>query len=460
MARERQLELAAQPQALTVSQLTSQIAQQLQSRFENVWVEGEASNPRFAGAGHCYFDLKDGSALIGAVIWKSALARVLRFKLETGAQVLVRGSISVYAPSGRYSLVVDRIEPKGAGAMQKRYEELKKKLASEGLFDELRKRPIPFLPRRIGVVTAKEGAAVRDILHTILDRFPRASVVLRPSRVQGEGAAAEIAQAIADLNELSDVDVLIVGRGGGSLEDLWAFNEEIVARAIAGSRIPVISAVGHEIDYTIADFVADLRAKTPTDAGTLVVPSLEELEETLADRRGRLILAARSQWQSLQERVRSQENHWVFRSLRDRVEGLRAQLASELETLQSRFAKSFRTRQDCLSRLAERLSRMRPDARLARQQGRIFEFWRRLDAAGQRALAEPKRRYAVLAERLEGRSPVAILARGYSIARKEGEARFLTDVNRLKPGDTVETKLQKGRFFSRVERIDPREGAG
>lgn len=455
MARERQLELAAGPEVLTVSQLTAQIRGQLEGRFGDVWVEGEASDPRFAGAGHLYFGLKDANARIDAVIWKSAQARVLRFKLESGSQVLVHGSLSLYAPSGRYSLVVDRIEPKGVGALQKRFEELKKKLALEGLFDESRKRPIPFLPRRIGVVTAKEGAAVRDIFHTILDRFPHASILLRASRVQGDGAAAEIAQAIAELNEIPDLDVLIVGRGGGSLEDLWAFNEEIVARAIAASRIPVISAVGHEVDYTIADFVADRRAKTPTDAGVIVVPRFDDLEATIEDHRQALFRAMRQRLDSLRERVEGRETHWAFRSVRNTVESLYAQLDAQLESLQLQIGRTLQEPREKISRLSEALSRLRPDARLARQQGKVLETWRRLEAIGLRLLDQPRRRHAVLGERLEGRSPVAILSRGYSLARKEGESRFLTDVAQLQEGDIVETRLQKGSFCSRVERIDP-----
>lgn len=253
------------PQALySVSALTALLRLHIESAFTDIWVEGEVSNLRIPTSGHAYFTLKDAGSQIRAVLFRSA-GRALRFAVQDGMHLVCRGRVSVYEPRGDYQVVIAYAEPKGVGALQLAFEQLKARLADEGLFDQARKRPLPFLPRRIGVVTSPTGAAIRDIVQVARTRFPGIEIVLNPVAVQGENAAGEIARAIAEFNEvggeLAGFDVLIVGRGGGSLEDLWPFNEEIVARAIAASRIPVVSAVGHESDYTIADFVADARAE-------------------------------------------------------------------------------------------------------------------------------------------------------------------------------------------------------
>ena len=246
----------------TVSELTSAVRELLESEFPEVWVEGEISNGRVWNTGHLYFTLKDGAAQIKAVMFRSAL-RYLKFKPEDGLHVVARGRVSVYDPKGEYQLVCEHIEPHGLGALQLAFDQLKKRLQAEGLFDAARKRPLPALPDRIGIVTSLDGAAVRDIVKVLRRRYPNAHLVIRPTRVQGEGAAADIARGLAAIGRVPGVDVIIVGRGGGSIEDLWAFNEEVVARAIATSPVPVVSAVGHEVDVTIADFVADVRAPTP-----------------------------------------------------------------------------------------------------------------------------------------------------------------------------------------------------
>src|ERR1700693_3640479 len=260
---------------LSVTELTVGIRDLLETQFLEVWVEGELSNCRVWNTGHLYFTLKDPASQVRGVMFRSAL-RYLKFKPTDGLTVIARGRISVYEPKGEYQLVCEHLEPRGLGALQLAFDQLKKRLHADGLFDAARKRPLPALPRKIGIVTSLEGAAIRDIINVLRRRYANAHLVIRPARVQGEGAALDIARAVKALARLAGVDVIIVGRGGGSMEDLWAFNEEVVARAIAGSPVPVISAVGHETDVTIADFVADVRAPTPSAAAELVVARKDE----------------------------------------------------------------------------------------------------------------------------------------------------------------------------------------
>src|SRR6266566_2227912 len=260
---------------LTVTELTVRVRDLLEQEFYEVWVEGELSGCRVWNTGHMYFTLKDGASQVRSVIFRSAL-RYLKFKPADGLRVVARGKVSVYEPKGEYQLVCEHLEPHGLGALQLAFDQLKKRLQDEGLFDAARKRPLPALPRKIGIVTSLDGAAIRDIINVLRRRYAHAHLVVRPARVQGEGAALDIARGIRALARLAGVDVIIVARGGGSLEDLWAFNEEVVARAIAGSPVPIISAVGHETDVTIADFVADVRAPTPSAAAELVVSAKDE----------------------------------------------------------------------------------------------------------------------------------------------------------------------------------------
>src|SRR5688572_6520478 len=282
VARERQRTV------LTVSDLTADIRGILENAYSEVWVEAEISNCRLWNTGHLYFTLKDPGAQIKAVMFKSDV-RSLKFKPEDGLHVIVRGRISVYEPKGEYQIVCERMEPHGLGALQLAFDQLKRRLQAEGLFDAGRKRALPSLPRKIGIVTSLDGAAIRDIIKVLGRRYPNAHLVIRPARVQGEGAAADVARGITDIVKVAGIDVVIVGRGGGSIEDLWAFNDEAVARAIAASPVPVISAVGHEVDFTIADFAADVRAATPSVAGELVAPDAVELSRQL----GELALRAR-----------------------------------------------------------------------------------------------------------------------------------------------------------------------
>ncbi len=268
------------PKILTISELTHDLKEVLENIFQDVWVEGEVSNLRSPGSGHSYFSLKDAQSTLRCVLFRNAAVR-LKFALADGMRVIASGRIGIYGRDGQYQLYVDTLQPKGAGALQMAFEQLKARLAQEGLFDEARKKPLPFLPGTIGVVTSPTGAVIRDILQVLQRRFPRAHVIINPVRVQGDGAADEIARAVEEFNAWSLADVIILARGGGSLEDIWSFNEEQVARAIAASGIPVVSAVGHETDYTIADFVADKRAPTPSAAAEMVMPAEADLRERI-----------------------------------------------------------------------------------------------------------------------------------------------------------------------------------
>ena len=300
------------PKVYTVKELTARIRQLIESNFQAVWVEGEISGFKFHHSGHIYFTLKDTDAVIKAAFF-SRYNQGLKFELKDGLQVICFGKISVYEPRGDYQLYVERIEPKGLGALQLAFLQLKEKLSKEGLFDLARKRPIPRFPRTVGIVTSPTGAAIHDILHIVNRRFKGTNILINPVKVQGDGASEEIARAIDEMNQQDDIDVLIVGRGGGSLEDLWAFNEEIVVRAVFRSRIPVISAVGHEIDWTICDWVADLRAPTPSAAAELVVQSCEELEVRLRDFRTRLTNSLRNLIQEKKESLRVLQESYAFR---------------------------------------------------------------------------------------------------------------------------------------------------
>jgi len=313
---------------LSVTELTVRVRDLLEAELSEVWVEGELSNCRVWNTGHVYFTLKDGASQIRAVIFRSAL-RYLKFKPADGLRVVARGRVSVYEPKGEYQLVCEHLEPHGLGALQLAFDQLKKRLQDEGLFDAARKRPLPALPRKIGIVTSMDGAAIRDIIKVLRRRYANAHLVIRPARVQGEGAAAEIARGLRAIGRVPGVEVVIVGRGGGSIEDLWAFNEEIVARAIAQCPVPVISAVGHETDVTIADFVADLRAPTPSAAAEIVVAAKDDFCGRIDRLHDRLRAAARGRVQTLSRRVHIASGRPAFAGFPGRV-AMRGRHAAEL----------------------------------------------------------------------------------------------------------------------------------
>src|SRR6186713_2898618 len=319
---------APQRRVLTVSELTAEVRRLLEDRFGEIWVAGELSNCKVWNTGHLYFTLKDGSSQIRSVVFRSAL-RYLRFKPTDGLRVVARGRVSVYEPKGEYQLVCEHMEPEGLGALQLAFDQLKQRLSVEGLFDQARKRPLPALPRKIGIVTSLDGAAVRDIINVLRRRYANAHLVIRPTRVQGDGAALDIARGLRAIAKVKGVDVIVVGRGGGSIEDLWSFNQEVVARAISGSPVPVISAVGHETDVTIADFVADVRAPTPSAAAEIVVARKDEFVARI-DRLVRGVSAAMSMRKHrLESRLRALESRSGFAGMRGHL-ALRGRHADEL----------------------------------------------------------------------------------------------------------------------------------
>ena len=416
-----------------VGELTRLIKTALEKTFGEVWVQGEVSNVRRPSSGHIYFTIKDESAQISAVMFRGSQGR-LKAPLTDGALVVAFGLISVYERSGAYQIVVRELEEAGKGSLHAAFEALKKKLQAEGLFAVERKKPLPLLPRHIGIVTSPTGAAIRDILKVLAGRFPNLHVMLAPVKVQGEGAAAEIAAAIEMLNRLGKADVMIVGRGGGSLEDLWAFNEEIVARAIAASKIPVISAVGHETDFTISDFVADLRAPTPSAAAERVVACKETLERQVTEMRRRLARAVQESVFSARHRLMVAAGSRVFAEPRDMVR----QYARRMGEIWLRIRHST---QDALRETQQRVD----DA----GQRRVNALDRSVEAGRQ----DIKR----LIAQLRALSPVSVLVRGYSITRGE-DGRILRDASQVRAGQRVRTRLAAGEFESEV--VETAAGSG
>jgi exodeoxyribonuclease VII large subunit len=409
MARqiEREIDLplftAATRKFLSVTELNELIKGTLESRLDALWVQGEISNFRVPPSGHYYFTLKDDKSQICAVMFRRQ-GGGLRFLPENGLAVLCFGKVSLYSVRGDLQLYVDDMEPQGQGALYLAFEQLKKKLAAEGLFAPERKKALPFLPATIGIVSSDRGAALHDMLRILRDRYADRRVVIRPVRVQGEGAAKEIAEAIADLNCFAGVEAIIVGRGGGSLEDLWAFNEEIVARAIYASKIPVVSAVGHEIDFTIADFVADHRAPTPTAAAEFILPRKRDLLE--------------------------------------QIQVLELQLLKEMEF-------KLETAKENLNALLKRLSD--PGRKLRENQQRLDELSIDLLRRFQERVRQSKNSLAELAGRLSALSPLAVLERGYAIAHKLPGERIVKSAAALQAGDLIRITFAEGQSFCRVE---------
>jgi len=438
----------------TVTELNRAAGELLEEAFPRVWVAGEISNWKVYSSGHAYFSLKDEGGQISAVLFRAS-SKGLRFEPRDGLAALALGRVGLYSQRGQYQLIVDEIEPRGKGALQLAFEQLREKLEKEGLFDAARKRPLPALPRTVGVVTSPTGAVIRDILTVLGRRFANLRVLLNPVRVQGEGAAAEIAAAIAELNRRGDVDVLIVGRGGGSMEDLWAFNEEVVARAIAASRIPVISAVGHETDFTIADFVADLRAPTPSAAAELVVESKEALEariEALARRLRSAVDAdlgrARHRLDALAVRRMISDGRRRLLDLAQRLDGLEGALRRAGDD-------ALAARRRVLERLAGALSHLSPRGRWQLLRARLAPARARLVAAGGRAVSARREQVAAATGRLEALSPLGVLGRGYSICRRLPGLEIVTDAAAVAAGADVEVLLRRGALRATVRGTSP-----
>ena len=430
-------------QILTVSEITAGIRELIESRFFEVWIEGELSNCRHWNTGHLYFTLKDAGAQLRGVMFRTAV-RTLRFKPEDGLHVVVRGRIGVYEPKGEYQVVCEYMEPQGLGALQLAFDQLKRRLQAEGLFDAARKRPLPVLPRKIGIVTSLDGAALRDIVKVLRRRYPNAHLVIRPSRVQGEGAAAEVAAALAQIGRVPGVDVVIAGRGGGSIEDLWAFNEEIVARAIAASPVPVISAVGHETDLTIADLVADLRAPTPSAAAELVVARKDDFTARIAQSTRQLQTAALRGVDHRRRRIDGIVARPAFAGWPGRL-ALRARDTAELghrlrAAARSRLARRARLHQQ----LRDALERCDLRRRFSDVRVRLLAADRMLGTAIDRRSHRAEVTLREAAGRLDMLSPLAVLSRGYAVCWNADRSAILRDAAAVAPGDRVQVRLHRG----------------
>ena len=445
--------LASRPtrRALTVSELTAGIRILLESQYSEVWVEGEISNARVWKTGHLYFTLKDTGAQLKAVMFRSSL-RHLRFEPEDGQHVVARGRVGVYEPKGEYQIVCEHMEPHGLGALQLAFDQLRQRLAQEGLFDDARKRTLPALPRKIGVVTSLDGAAVRDILNVLRRRHPNVHVVIGSARVQGERAAPEIVRGLQQLGQLPGIDVIIVTRGGGSVEDLWAFNDERVARAIVAAPVPVISAVGHETDYTISDFVADLRAPTPSAAAEMVVARKEEIASRIEHATDRFRAALRDGLQQRRVAVHRLETRPGLAGWSARL-AMRGRHAGELS---HRLTRSIRTAIGQRERHTHAL-RLRLEALdLGRQLGIIRA---RLVAAHEQlanAMRETQRtrdtRLRTVAGRLEALSPLSVLARGYAMCWTADRSELVRDAMTVSPGVGVRVTLHRGELECEVKK--------
>ncbi|HET8644679.1 MAG TPA: exodeoxyribonuclease VII large subunit, partial [Vicinamibacteria bacterium] len=438
----------ARRRALTVSELTGRIQGALEVEFFDVWVEGEVSNLKIVPAGHWYFSLKDEQALLRAVAWKTQ-TRLIKFRPRDGMKVLVRGGLKVYPPRGEYQLQVEVVEPLGKGALQQAYEELKERLAGEGLFAAERKRPLPMLPRCVGVITSPSGAVVQDILRVLSRRYANLGVLIYPARVQGEDAAPEIVQGLRALNRLRGLDVIILARGGGSLEDLWPFNEERVARAISASKVPTISAVGHETDFTIADFVADHRAPTPSAAAELVVKAKEDLRGRIDGLTHRLSAAMDLRLTRTRARVQALTEHRVFEAERARIRAhllAVAELRRRAEAGLRRLAEQGR---EGLARTRGRLEAFRWDRQVADRRRRVAEETRRLQELLRGRTQRGRSTLERLAGKLETLSPLSVLSRGYALAWDE-RGRLLRDSAQAAAGETVRLRLARGGLTARV----------
>jgi len=438
------------PHIYTVSALTREIKSRLETQFPLVWVSGEISNLRLPVSGHYYFTLKDADAQLRAVFFRGNHLH-LRFKPQEGGQVLCRGRISVYEARGEYQIIVDYMEPLGAGALAQAFENLKARLQAEGLFDAARKQALPFLPRRLAVVTSPTGAAVRDFLRLLSRRFPDREVLIYPVKVQGAGAAPEIVRALDDLNGYPGVEVIILTRGGGSIEDLWAFNEEMVARAIYRSRIPVVSAVGHEVDFTIADFVADVRAATPSAAVELVLPDRADLERRLTRQGSRLL--SRLNARVTGERRQVLLNARRLPNLKRRLADLRLKADDRAEGLGRRLRVRLNEPRQHLRLLASRLGLLSPRRLLAPARHRVDAAGQMLMQSWQRCLERRRRHLDYCGSHLEKLNPLAILARGYAVATTLPEGAIIRDAGQAPPGANIRVRLARGRLDCEVKEV-------
>ena len=446
------MENSGQATAITVSQLNHQVKTLLERGVGRLWVEGEISNIARPASGHLYFRLKDESAQIGAAFFRNR-QRGPTHAFKNGDHVLAYGQVSLYEARGDYQLIVERLEAAGEGVLQRRYEALRKKLAAEGLFDEDRKQALPALPRRIGVITSPSGAAVRDVLSVLRRRFPFVPVVIYPAAVQGDAAPGELIAALQTAVRRAECDVLILTRGGGSLEDLWAFNDEQLARVIAECTLPVVSAVGHEVDFTIADFVADLRAPTPSGAAEIVVPDRGDWLRAIGTIATRI---ARQGQRTLENRAQALD--WLSRRLVNASPAARlARRQDKLREILGRLAAA--TRHDIhdhganLFALNRALLQASPAVRVQRAMNRAGELGQRLAAAGRRRIADTDHRLRVTARALDAVSPLATLDRGYAIVTDAATGKALTRASEVKEGDDIRAHLAHGELLARISGV-------
>ncbi|MDD2581947.1 MAG: exodeoxyribonuclease VII large subunit [Desulfuromonadaceae bacterium] len=445
------MDIFSEKTILTVSRLTALLRGVLEENFEQLWVQGEVSNLSYPSSGHCYFTLKDSGAQLRCVMFKNAVKN-LKFRLTDGMALILRGRISVYDQRGEYQLICEYMEPAGIGALQTAFVQLKEKLAADGLFDESHKTSMPRFPRKIGVVTSPTGAAIHDIVNVLKRRFASLEVLLYPVRVQGEGAAVEIARAIDELNRMAGVDIVIVGRGGGSLEDLWAFNEEVVARAVYRSKIPIISAVGHETDWTICDFVADLRAPTPSAAAELVIASSDELRSQIGALSHRLRRSVETMLAAYDGRLQG-----LCRALHD-PRTMLGHLAQRMDDLTGRLDMGLAA---AVSRRRDRFERLQDALQYNNPQGIVYALRRRIELLSARAehslsqqLESVRQEFGDNAARLEVLSPLRTLARGYAIATHGSDGTVVTDAGSLTEGEQLLLKLYRGQARCRVESFE------
>lgn len=445
---------------LTITELTRYIKSLFQSDdgLNSCWVRGEISNFTHHSTGHMYFTLKDSGSRLKSIMFKSA-NRSLTFIPKEGMKVIAKGSVSVFERDGQYQLYVEEMQPDGIGALYLAYQQLKERLEQEGLFAQERKRPLPPYPKTIGVITSPTGAAVRDIITTIRRRYPAAHIILYPVLVQGVEAAPSISLAIETMNTLAEVDVLIVGRGGGSLEELWAFNEEIVARAIFASTIPVISAVGHETDFTIADFVADVRAATPTAAAELAVPHLGELSRYIFQLEERMSLALAGRIREAKKRLERMEQSSVFLRPKYTIEQM-CQLVDRLENeLEFRLSKLAGERSRQLSEWTGRLHAVSPAERLKRMEQHMHYVVERLQVMINARLDKENHKYERLLDKMHAYSPLLVMKRGYALVyRRETakEEKLVRSIQDVQLGDIVQVRLHDGKMDCHVWGLEER----
>jgi exodeoxyribonuclease VII large subunit len=436
---------------LTVSELTREIKDILEDRFPDVWVEGEISNLRIPPSGHIYFTLKDDFSQIRAVLFKMQ-ARNLRFIPKDGLHTICHGRVSLYEKRGDYQLILVSIEPKGIGALQLAFLQLREKLEKEGLFDPSHKKPIPMVPQKIGIITSPTGAVIQDMLHILNRRFENLQLLLYPVRVQGEGASSEIVEAIKYFNQWMDVDVIIVGRGGGSLEDLWAFNEEAVARAIYHSKIPIISAVGHETDYTIADFVVDLRAPTPSAAAELVVRDKREIKNIIRYSEGRL---ENRMLQILQEFHTSLSHlRKILKEPKKKIEEYFLRVDDLVNRLRLLNTWTLKRRREKSLHLGENLFLRNPIQKVKSLRFVILEAKKHIGQNIKYSIEIKRQRVRGIIGKLDSLSPLSILQRGFSITRKLPSLQILRDATHVKEGDKVEVRLYQGTLLCGVEKTE------